>query len=317
MTSLWSDFQGTIVEQELLAAHTTFAIGGPARWFARPDSVDQLGRLVRRCREMDIPLLTLGLGANLLVSDEGINAMVVRLSDPGFCRTDWPNDQPALPPLTDGPIIITTGGGTNMFRLVPQSVRYGLAGLEGLAGIPGTIGGCLRMNAGGRWGEIADRVLELTVINEAGEIEVLTAKQAGFCYRSSNLEDKIIYQVKLGLYPEDPQKIRAQFLKIWTQKSRSQPLDMPSAGCIFKNPPGQSAGRLIEQAGLKGISIGGATVSTVHANFIITQEGATAVDVYTLINRIRRQVADRFGVELETEIKLWGRQHTRNPEPTF
>jgi UDP-N-acetylmuramate dehydrogenase len=163
------------------------------------------------------------------------------------------------------------------------------------------------MNAGGRWGEIADVVREITVVDADGVPRTLDAEEAGFSYRHSLLQDTIICQARLELTLDDPARIRQQFMEIWDKKKHSQPLDQASAGCIFKNPSGQSAGALIDQAGLKGHSIGGASVSQDHANFIIAKEGATAADVCELISHIRQQVFDRFGLELETEIEIWGR----------
>ena len=201
-----------------------------------------------------------------------------------------------------------------MHRFVLESVRRGLAGLEVLAGIPGTLGGIVRMNAGGRWGQIADVVREVTAIDEDGRTQRLTPEEIGFSYRNSRLSGSVVCEAKLELTVDDPVQVRARFMDIWSRKSQVQPLGQPSAGCVFKNPAGQSAGRLIEQAGLKGHAIGGAHVSNVHANFIVAQEGATASDVFSLIGLIQREVAQRFAIELEMEVKVWGRRHARSLE---
>ncbi|HSA27735.1 MAG TPA: UDP-N-acetylmuramate dehydrogenase [Phycisphaerae bacterium] len=310
MDHRWSDMSEIIAEQEPLALHTTFGLGGPARWLAAPRSVEEAGRLVDRCREEDIRVYVLGLGANLLVCDDGVDGLVLRLNHHAFRQVEWP----PLDGLRGSKVVVTAGAGADMHRFVLESVRRGLAGLEGLAGIPGTLGGIVRMNAGGRWGQIADVVREVTVVDEGGRSRRLTLEEVGFSYRSSRLGKAVVCEVKLELTMDDPAQVRRRFMDIWSQKSHVQPLGQPSAGCVFKNPPGHSAGRLIEQAGLKGHSIGGAHVSHVHANFIVAQEGATAGDVFALIGLIQSEVARRFAIELELEVKVWGRRHARSLE---
>jgi len=321
MTEFLFELAEIVVEHEPLAQHTTFGLGGSARWFARPHSADQIAGLLRRCGHEGIPHAVLGLGANVLVSDEGLDGMVLRLSAPEFREVVYGNGSSAgrrgRGPRTGGSgrVTITAGAGADMHRFVLETVRRGLRGLEVLAGIPGTLGGAIRMNAGGRCGQIADVVRELTVVDKHGSVNRLSPSQAGFGYRSTSLDGAVIYQAKLDLTPDDPARLYEQFLAIWDHKKRTQPLQEQSAGCVFKNPPGLKAGALIDRAGLKGKSIGGARVSEVHANFIVAKEGATGGDVFALIGQIRREVAQRFGVELELEIEVWGRQRTRSPEP--
>jgi UDP-N-acetylmuramate dehydrogenase len=298
-------------EHELLATHTWFGIGGTARWMMRPQSSEQVTEVVRCCREEEIPLYKLGLGANLLVADEGVDGVVIRLNAPAFRKIYWEPDlqldATGHHDRTADKVTVTAGGGVDMNRLVLDSVRRGLSGLQYLAGIPGTIGGALRMNAGGRWGQVADVVREVTVVDALGTLRTIPTQEIGFAYRHSNLQDMIICQAKMELTPDDPERIRQQFMDIWEHKKSTQPLAHASAGCIFKNPHGQSAGALIDQAGMKGSTVGGASVSKEHANFIIAKEGATAHDVCNLIGRIRRRVFEEFSVELETEIEIWGK----------
>jgi UDP-N-acetylmuramate dehydrogenase len=252
----------------------------------------------------------MGRGANLLVSDDGVDGMVIRLDAPVFTRVHWPLT--ASP--TGTPATVVAGAGTDMFRLVNEAGRHGLAGIEGLAGIPGRLGGIVRMNAGGRWGQISDVVRELTVVNELGDIRRIDREDAGFGYRRSSLAGVVVCDVRLQLTRDDPGAIRDRFKAIWKTKAATQPMSAPSAGCVFKNPPGGSAGGLIDRAGLKGRTVGGAGVSEVHANFIVTRPGATAADVFTLIGQIRREVARQFGVELDLEIEVWGRRVIRTME---
>ena len=321
MTEFLFELSRIVLEHEPLAPHTSFGLGGAARWLARPRSTDQVALLVRRCGQEGIPHVVLGLGANVLVSDEGLEGMVLRLNAPEFRQVAY-SDGTGTGGRSRGPrrsrnrhVTVIAGAGADMHRLVLESVRRGLRGLEVLAGIPATLGGAIRMNAGGREGQIADVVRELTVVDTQGSVKQLSRSQVGFGYRSTRLDGTVICQAKLELTPDDPTELRDRFLAIWDHKKRSQPLNEQSAGCVFKNPPALSAGALIDRAGLKGRSVGGAHVSEVHANFIVAKEGATAGDVFTLIGQIRREVAQQFGVELELEIEIWGRQHTRNLEP--
>ena len=172
------------------------------------------------------------------------------------------------------------------------------------------------MNAGGRWGQISDVVRELTVVDAPGDICRLSPADAGFGYRRSNLAGVVVCQVAMELTRDDPDAVRERFKAVWQTKTDTQPMSEASAGCVFKNPPGGSAGALIDRAGLKGRSVGGARVSETHANFIVVQPGATADDVLTLIGQIRREVARQFGVELDLEIEVWGRRIARVAEAT-
>ncbi len=309
MRNLFADLSEIVFERESLADLTSYRVGGPARWLARPRSIDDLARVVHRCAREDVPVFTLGRGANLLVSDEGVDGMVIRLDAPVFNRVEWPT-------ASNGGASVMAGGGTDMYRLVSESVRRGLAGLEGLGGIPGRLGGIVRMNAGGRWGQIADVVRDLTVVDPLGGIRRLSAAEAGFGYRRSNLGGMVVCQVRMELKREDPAAIRERFKVVWASKRRTQPMAELSAGCVFKNPPGGSAGLLIDRAGLKGHAVGGARVSELHANFIVVRPGTAADDIFTLIGRIRREVARRFGVELDLEIEVWGRRRVRAMEAT-
>jgi len=301
---------GILIEQdewirpaEPLAGRTLLRVGGPARWLAQPPDVEHLAQLVRRCRNDDVDLYVLGGGANLLVSDDGIDGMVVRLDAPSFRRVKWPVSSTAD---AGGEAVVSAGGGADMLRLVVEAVRRGWAGLEGLAGIPGTVGGCIRMNAGGCWGQMADVVAEVTVVDRDGQVRTLGAEAIDFGYRTSSLAGAIVCDAKLVLRRDDPARLRERFLSNWQQKKAAQPFNEPSAGCVFKNPPNASAGALVDRAGLKGARVGGARVSEKHANFIVTAPGATAGDVLSLIALIRERVAQLFDVALELEIETWG-----------
>jgi len=313
-----SDLSPMVTENEPLAPHASLGVGGRARWFARPRDVEDLTEVVRRCWRERVELRLLGLGANLLVSDDGVDGVVVRLNSAEFRRVSWSEDADSA--RTAGTaraeeVVVTAGAGADMNRLVLDSVRRGLSGLECMAGIPGTLGGIIRMNAGGRFGEIADVVRDVTVVDPYGAVRMMSREEVGFRYRGTDLGACAVCGASLVLRPGDPKAIRARFMEVWAYKRQTQPLTDATAGCVFKNPPGRSAGQLIDRSGLKGRSVGGACVSQHHANFIVAKEGATARDVLSLIGLIRREVAEQFGVELELEIEVWDGRRARSLEP--
>jgi len=272
---------------------TYYGLGGAARWLARPRSVEQLREIVRRARREDMAVRILGKGANLLVSDDGVDGVVVRM------------DHPELSGYWFEGLRLIAGGGANMMRVVIAAARRGLGGLECMAGIPGTVGGCLHANAGGRYGEIGDRVTRVACVDADGELVVHERGALRFGYRTSNLGDAMIVSADFELEPGDVSARRERLREIWAYKKSTQPLAERSTGCVFRNPKGESAGSLIDRAGMKGLSCGGARVSEVHANFIVAENGAKAADVRQLIDRVRDGVARTFDVELELEIEMW------------
>jgi UDP-N-acetylmuramate dehydrogenase len=303
-----SDLGPMVSEYEPLGRQTYFGVGGPARWMLRPRSVEELSAAVARCRQEGVHVYVLGLGANLLVSDEGVDGAVLRLSEPAFRKVNWQPDPETASggASTQDCATVTVGAGMNMARLTLDAVMRGLTGMECMAGIPGSLGGIIRMNAGGKFGQIADVVRDVTVLDPDGTVQRLTHAEVEFSYRHTELAGCIVLGATLALKQDSPTAVRKRYDEIWEYKRASQPLADCSAGCVFKNPPGNSAGRLIDQAGLKGYIVGGAYVSQQHANFIAAREGSSARDVLSLIGHIRRVVAERFGVELELEVEVWG-----------
>lgn len=306
---------GPVRQERSLACLTKYRLGGPAQWFAEPQSLSQLAELIARCRSEHVPLRILGGGANLLVDDEGVSGVVVRLSAPCFTRVDWQTHTPNVL-RKDAPVLVRAGAGADMARLSLRAVRRGLTGLECMAGIPGSVGGCIRMNAGGRWGQIGNVVRQVTILEPSGRLCTLAPEQIGFGYRHTRLDGAVVCDALLELLPGDPPEIQRRYREIWRAKKKGQPLAAHSAGCVFKNPPGDSAGRLIDAAGLKNRAVGGAVVSPEHANFIVARQGGTARDVLQLINVVRRAVAERFSIELELEIEVWhrGSRHLQIPD---
>ncbi|GAC1475277.1 MAG: UDP-N-acetylmuramate dehydrogenase [Isosphaeraceae bacterium] len=275
-----------------LGPSTWYGLGGAAEYLATPRSVAELATLVRLCGEEGIPLRVLGGGTNLLISDNGVEGVVTRLSSPAFDRTNFVGSH------------VTAGAGGRLEALIARTVRLGLGGLEGLTGIPGTIGGALRGNSGTRLGEIASRVTRVALMDAAGKIVVRERSDIAYGYRRSDLHG-IILAGQFQLEPEDSGILAARRRSNWRQKKERQPMGARSAGCVFKNPPEIPAGELIEQAGWKGVKVGGARVSDLHANFIIADRDATTHDIFRLIDMIRTSISERFGIGLDPEIDCW------------
>ncbi len=293
MTGFLRGFENVVRQGEPLAMHTWFQLGGPAEYFAEPETAEQLIALVRRCHQEGVAIRMLGQGSNILVRDEGVPGMVVRLSAPAFCEIHVQGRA------------LTVGGGALLGRAVTTAVHRGLAGLETLIGIPGTIGGALHGNAGTHSGNIGQWTLQATVIAASGEVYQRSTEELAFDYRQSSLDDLVILDASCQLEEDNPRELAQRMQKQWIVKKASQPMGHQSAGCVFKNPRGNSAGELIDDAGLKGTRIGGAVVSDRHANFIVAEPECTAQDVLRLIDLIRGQVRDRMGIELELELEVW------------
>ena len=295
---------GGVRFEEPMRFHTSFHIGGPAGIWAQPRDSDGLRRLLLLARQADLKVTVVGGGANLLVRDEGIPGLVIRLASRGFQDCRRQNGS------------LSVGAGLPLDWLIRRAQEAGLSGVEFLAGVPGRVGGAVRMNAGthddeGRMHSMNEILHSVTVMDLAGETAEIPAAEIPFRYRSAELGDRIVLGATLSLRPDDPQEIAGRVRRLWDFKKRTQDWSSPSAGCIFKNPePGEcpqgvvpAAGWLIDQVGLKGCRVGGAMVSQVHANFIMNVGDATAQDVWSLIEKIRHQVSERFGVKLGLEVR--------------
>lgn len=285
-------FEGRIELGEGMARHVTFRIGGPADIYLEPrDKEDALG-LFNHLRTAGVPYVLIGNGSNVLISDEGIRGAVVNLES-GFNYLR----------VVDGEIV--AGAGVKLAKFVDFCIGNGRGGAEMLAGIPGTLGGAIIMNAGAYGGEIADHMLRVEVIRN-GKLVTIAKENGGFAYRTSSLTDDIVLEAAFSLpegVAEPMKKLRRELL---IKRNAAQPVNLPNAGSIFKNPPGHYAAVLIQECGLKGRRVGGAQISDLHANFIVNVEHASANDVLALIRIARQAVAERFDVRLELEIKLMG-----------
>ena len=277
-----------------LAPLTTYQVGGPAKALVYPKSREVLQQVLKRCHQENIPIFILGGGSNILVHDDGLDAVVISLQK--CCAELFRRDQQ-----------VYAGAGVMVSELVEYCEANDLAGLEFMSGIPGTVGGALRMNAGAFVGEIGDRVITIEALLTDGEFVEIPGLQAGFGYRrADHLTDKILLGCWLRLFPGTRSELESARLDYLKRRSAKQPLEYGSCGSVFKRPPGNYAGTLIEKAGCKGLSVGGAMVSPKHANFIINYNHATARDIYQLIQKVQREVYKKFGTWLELEVKLIG-----------
>jgi UDP-N-acetylmuramate dehydrogenase len=287
------DFPEIVKPNEPLAPYTYLKLGGPAEALVQPRSREELAAVVQRCHQKHIPVRVLGNGCNVIVPDEGIRGVVLRLSEPAFTQVAVEGRR------------VTAGSGALLSALISQAARHALAGLESLVGIPGTVGGAIRCNAGDRAGEIGQYVYRVEVLDERGQFQVRERDELHFAYRWSNLDDPVLVSAAFELDPDHPDAILKHMRKAWIQRKAGQPLSFEAAARIFKNPRGLGAGALIEQAGLAKTRVGGAEVSERDANFIVAHPGACARDVVRLIDLIRSRVQERFSVALELEIALW------------
>jgi len=286
-------FRGKLLENEPLARYTTWRIGGPARYLALPAEADDVVRALELARERGLPWVVLGLGSNVLVKDAGFPGVVIRMGK-GMDRFE----------MKGATAIVGAGMPTPI--LARRTAEAGFVGVERFVGIPGTVGGGIYMNAGCHGAEFAEIVTEVTVMDAKGKVKQLSRKQISFKYRSSNLEG-IVLEAKLGLGEESPAKLKELQAKLFRWRKAGTPFDQPCCGSTFTNPSGtKTAGMLIDECGLKGYTVGGAQVSSLHANYIINKGTATASDVLKVIDHIRKTVAKKTGITLELECKIIG-----------
>lgn len=284
-----------IREQEPMSKHTTFRVGGPAALMALPRTEQQLIKAVSASRGEGIEPILIGLGSNLLVADEGLDRFVIKLA-PQMNRCEC-----------DG-CLITVWGGTPLAQAASFAADHGLSGLEFAHGIPGSLGGAITMNAGAYGGEMRQVVRSVRVLDKAGQILELTAEQCNFSYRHSVFSsgEYIVISAVMELLPGDEIAIKRRMSELMEKRREKQPLEWPSAGSTFKRPEGYFAAALIDQCGLKGLTVGGAQVSKKHAGFVINIGGATCTDICALMEEVKTRVHSEAGVELEPEVLYLG-----------
>ncbi len=289
-------FDGEALEQEPMARHTTYRIGGPARFYVRVDSAEALASLVEACDEEGAPRIIVGGGSNLLVADAGFSGAVVALGR-DFRALEVDEDRGRL----------LAGAGTALSAVVQEAARRSLGGLEFAVGTPGTVGGALRMNAGSRDEWIGARVANVTTYVPGRGLVQRAGPDVDWGYRSSSFAaDEVIVGCEIAVHADDSSRIRERMDANIARRRETQPLDKPSCGSVFRNPDGASAARLIDDLGLKGTRIGDAEVSAKHANFIVNVGEATAQDVRSLISLIAGKVREAYGIELTPEVRFIG-----------
>ncbi|MDO4550223.1 MAG: UDP-N-acetylmuramate dehydrogenase [Planctomycetia bacterium] len=292
----WTPETEMIIQRnEPLSMYTWFQLGGAAEYFSEPHSQEHLVKLVTECYQNDLPLHILGSGSNILVRDEGVSGLVIRISENLAENVEISGNR------------VICSGGISLRRLISTVVRAGLAGIEELVGLPGTVGGALRENAGTDSVSIGQFVQKVTLLTPDGSFVTAEAPHFSFGYQQNSLDDGIILQAEFEFHHEDPQELATHMQKLWIMRKSAQPMGHQCAGRIFKDPAnyGMKAGELIEMAGLKRTRIGGAVVSDRHANFIISEPECTSSDVLRLIDFLREQVYNRFNINLELELKIW------------
>ncbi len=280
---------------ESMAKHTSFRIGGPAEVMAFPKNKEELSQLLKTSALLDAKPVILGAGTNVLAPDEGIACLVI-------CLKDCMDGMERI-----GEHTIRVAAGVTMTRAAVFAANLGLSGLEFAHGIPGTVGGGVYMNAGAYGGEICQVCTSVEVMDRNGALRTLTNEEMKFSYRHSVLEDSddIVISAEFALTPAPVEEIKGKMKELMAKRSASQPLDLPSAGSAFKRPVGGYAAALIDQAGLKGYSVGGAAISTKHAGFAVNVGGATAADVKNLLAQVSDIVFERSGIRLEPEVRIW------------
>ena len=284
---------------EPMSKHTTFRIGGPAALMALPRTMEEVQTVLKTAAELGVEPFFLGNGSDLLVADRGYPGFIVKLAgefeEICFC-----------PAPKGGTPQLTAGGAALLSTLSKTALHWGLTGLEFAGGIPGSVGGAVTMNAGAYGGEMAQVLESVTFLDEAGEVCTLPVSECGFGYRKSIFSQRkcLVLRARFRLEQGDGYAIKARMDELTAKRREKQPIDLPSAGSMFKRPPGHFAAALIDQCGLKGLTVGGAQVSEKHAGFVVNRGGATCADVLELVRQVKERVLQQTGVELEMEVKV-------------
>ena len=287
--------QENVMKDEPMKKHTTFRIGGPADYFVTPESKEEIQAIVELCKKEEIPYSVIGNGSNLLVGDKGYRGVIIQI----FKEMNQIQIEGEL---------VKAQAGALLSAIASKALEAGLAGFEFAAGIPGALGGACVMNAGAYGGEMKDVLREVTVLTPEGEVLAIPDEELELGYRTSIIAKKgyIVLEAVMRLQKGEKEEIKARMDELKEKRISKQPLEYPSAGSTFKRPEGYFAGKLIQDAGLQGFSVGGAQVSMKHCGFVINKDNATAADVAELMRKVSEQVEEKFGVRLEPEVKRLG-----------
>ncbi len=287
--------ESRVLCEEPMRAHTTFRVGGPADYFVMPESIKELKHVLALCKQEEVPYYIVGNGSNLLVSDKGYRGVIIQIYK-------------QMNGIEVEGETVRAQAGALLSKVGSVALEAELAGFEFAAGIPGTVGGAIVMNAGAYGGEMKDILLQATVLTADGEVKVLAKDELELGYRTSVIakQNYIVLEAQFGLTKGDRKSIRERMDELKLQRTTKQPLEYPSAGSTFKRPEGYFAGKLIQDANLRGFQVGGAQVSEKHCGFVINKEDATAADIVKLMQLVSDKVMEEFGVRLEPEVKFLG-----------
>lgn len=289
-------FEGEVYPSEPMARHTSYRIGGPSRFFVQVNTLQALRAVITACAEEETPWMIVGKGSNLLVSDAGFDGVCLSLGE-DFKHCTFDEERSCF----------IAGAGMSLAALVQEAFKHSVAGLEFAVGTPGTVGGAVRMNAGSRDEWMSSRLVSFTTFSLGAGLQRFETDEVKWGYRTSSIPaDAIVLECEIAVEAAPEPFIRGKMEALLSKRKKAQPLRYPSCGSVFKNPEGHSAGALVEQVGLKGCMIGGAQISELHANFIVNTGGATAADVYDLIQLIQTKVKETYGIELQPEVKFIG-----------
>ena len=294
--SIFTDLNIPILENTSMSHYTFTRTGGPADYLAFPETNAEVAQLIKRAHSHHLPVTVIGNASNMIIRDGGISGLVILLT--------------RIEDITQDGLQLVVSAGTPLMTVSEAAYQFGLAGLEFAAGIPGSVGGAVFMNAGAYGGEVSDVITQVTVLDELGELHELKGEEIHFRYRHSVVQEAplTVLSATFQLQPGDPEKIRKTMDAYNQARAAKQPLDLPSCGSVFKRPTGYYTGPLIQQAGLQGKILGGAQVSTKHAGFIVNIDHATATDYLNLIALIEKTIQEKFGVTLEPEVRIIGRE---------
>jgi UDP-N-acetylmuramate dehydrogenase len=291
--SLADDFPEITARNAPLAPYTHLRIGGPAEYLIQPRTTDELRAVLMACDQKHIPVRMLGGGHNLLIRDDPVPGAVIRLTAAAFTLLEWDGKR------------VTAGGGGQLFDLIAFAVRQGLTGLETLVGLRGTVGGSVRCNVGDRAGEISQAIRQVTVLTDAGTLQVRTREELTFAEHQSDIDEPVILSVVFEMERDDPQAILKRMRKAWILRKATEPLSFQPAVRIFRDPPGQPAATLIDRAKMTKARVGSAELSERNSNYVIAHPGTTATDILQLIDQVRARVKERTGVLLDRELHIW------------
>ena len=289
----FNGFEHIVRRKESLSTFTGLRFGGICEYFAEPTSEAELTELVKSCNAQEVPIRVLGGGSNLIVCSNVVPGMVIHLSAAAFCHIEVVGST------------IKSGGGAALVQLISTAAREGLEGLEQLAGIPGTVGGAVRTNAGTNSGDIGQRTTSVTVLTRGGDLETRGRDELRFSYRKSSLNDLVVLAAEFELQQADANEITRKMQTLWIVNKGQQPLGRERSLCMFQDHGGVKASSLIEQAGLKGFKQGGVTISDSHANYMIVDEGATCADALGILTHIQAEVDSQLGVSIKKQIEIW------------